>query len=296
MVNVCVGLWGAQELVGGDFASVIDMVRLADEKGIDQVDTPDHVLMCKPEQYVYGKFAVPVDYPWYDPMVALGAIAAATKRVRLTNGIMVAALRPAPVLAKQITTVDVISRGRIDVGIGAGWMPEEFAACGIAWPNRFEYLFELVRAMRALWEGSPATFHGERIHFDAVWQHPLPVQKRIPVNYGLGVPSARNFAGIAETGDGWYPMEENPEFLGPQIVQLKHAFEARGRDPAAINIRVMNRPFYKSDGSMDLDDALRKAPALIAAGVTTICYPARVYCKTIEDFEPFLDRILRVKG
>jgi probable F420-dependent oxidoreductase len=296
MVDICVGLWGAQELVGGDFAAVMDLVRLADEKGVDQIDIPDHVIMANPEQYIYGKFAVPVDYPWYEPMVASGAIAAVTKRARLTQGIMVGALRPAAVLAKQITTIDVLSHGRVDVGIGAGWMPEEFAACGVQFEKRFDYLFEMVAAMRALWSGAPASFHGNRIHFDSVWQLPLPVQPRIPVIFGLTVPSERNFSRIAELGDGWYPLEEEPVELGRQIGALKAAFEARGRNPDGIKIRATSRPYYVAEGRGDLAASLAKGPALIKAGVTILGFPARAYCRSIDDFEPFLDRILSLKA
>jgi probable F420-dependent oxidoreductase len=295
MVDICLGLWGSQELVGGDFASVIDLVRMADEKGIDQVDSPDHVLMAKPERYIYGKFPVPVDYPWYEPVAALAAFAAVTKRIRLTNGVMVAPLRAAPLLAKQFTTIDVLSRGRLDIGIGAGWMPEEFAACNVSWEKRFDYLFEMVQAMRALWGGAPATFRGARIDFERVWQLPFPVQNRIPVHFGLGVPSERNFARIAEVGDGWYPMEEEAEPLADQIRQLKAAFAARGRDPETAKVRVMLRPFYDAEGKGDLDKNLKKVPALARAGVTTMCFPARAYCRGLDDFEPFLDRILAVK-
>lgn len=296
MVKVCIGLWGSQELVGGDFAAVPDMIRRADEKGIDQVDVPDHVLMANPEQYVYGKFAVPIDYPWYEPLITLAAIAATTRQIRLTQGVMIGALRPAPLLAKQITTIDVLSRGRIDVGLGAGWMPEEFAACNIPFERRFDYLFELVRAMRALWAGAPASFSGERITLDSVWQLPLPVQNRIPVIFGLPVPSERNFARIAELGDGWYPLEEDPAVLGPHISRLKQCFEACERDPEQIIVRATSTPFYVAGGEGDLDAALRKAGPLIKAGVTHIGFPIRAYCRSIDDFEPFLDRVLAIKS
>lgn len=296
MMRVSLGLWGSQELVGDDFANVLDLVRLAERKGIDLVDTPDHLLMANPDKYIYGSYYVPADYPYFEPLIALSAFAAATDRIRLTNGIVVAALRPAVLLAKQIATIDVISRGRIEVGIGAGWMEEEFAACNVPFANRFERMFDTVRAMRALWAGAPTSYTGSTVEFDDVYQTPLPVQKRIPVNFGLGVPSARNFARIAEIGDGWFPMEQDPDNLGPQIVELKQAFVDAGRDPAELNVRVMLDPFYVKDGSADLEANLAKVPALKAVGVTTMCFPARAYCRSLDDFEPFLDRILTIKS
>lgn len=296
MTRIALGLWGSQELVGNDFANVLELARMADRKGIDQLDTPDHLLMANPDKYIYGNYYVPADYPYFEPLIALAAFAAVTERIRLTNGIVVAALRPAVLLAKQIATVDVISRGRIDVGVGAGWMQEEFDACGVPFQGRFETLFETVRAMRALWAAAPTSFQGARVSFDDVYQLPFPIQKRVPINFGLGVPSERNFARIAELGDGWYPMEQDPEKLGPQIAALKDAFVRVGRDPAELNVRVMLDPFYTSDGSGDLEANLAKVPALVAAGVTTMCFPARAYCRSLDDFEPFLDRILTVKN
>jgi len=79
--------------------------------------------------------------------------------------------------------------------------------------------------------------------FDKLWQLPAPVQKRIPVNFGLGVASARNFARIAELGDGWYPLEQDPDQLALQVTALQAAFAARNRDPATATIRMMIRPF-----------------------------------------------------
>lgn len=295
-MRVSLGLWGSQELVGNDFANVLDLARLADAKGIDLLDTPDHILMANPDKYLYGDYYVPADYPYFEPLIALSAFAAVTKNIRLTNGIVVAALRPAALLAKQIATVDMISRGRIEVGVGAGWMEEEFSACGIPFARRFERMFDTVRAMRALWREAPTSYHGETVAFDNVYQLPLPLQPRVPVNFGLGVASDRNFARIAELGDGWFPMEQDPEKLGPQIAALKTAFVAAGRDPAELNVRVMLDPFYVKDGSADLEANLAKVPALKAAGVTTMCFPARAYCRSLDDFEPFLDRILTIKS
>lgn len=295
-MRISLGLWGSQELVGNDFANVLDLARMADAKGIDLLDTPDHILMANPDKYLYGDYYVPADYPYFEPLIALSAFAAVTKNIRLTNGIVVAALRPAALLAKQIATIDVISRGRIEVGVGAGWMEEEFSACGIPFARRFERMFDTVRAMRALWREAPTSYHGETVAFDNVYQLPLPLQPRVPVNFGLGVASDRNFARIAELGDGWFPMEQDPEKLGPQIAALKTAFIAAGRDPAELNVRVMLDPFYVKDGSADLEANLAKVPALKAAGVTTMCFPARAYCRSLDDFEPFLDRILTIKS
>ena len=121
MVKVAVATYGLQKWFGGDFAPVIDLMRQADEAGIDQVNITDHVVMGEHiENYPYGPFYNPLDFPWYEPIAVLSAIAAVTKTMRLSTGILIAPLRPAVLLAKQIATLDVLSRGRVDIGLGLG--------------------------------------------------------------------------------------------------------------------------------------------------------------------------------
>jgi probable F420-dependent oxidoreductase len=295
LLNICLNIWGAQELVKGDFRSVIDLIRVADEKGIDQVETPDHILMANPEEYAHGNFPVPIDYPWYEPVTVLAAAASVTTRIRLSQGIMIAALRPAALLAKQLTTLDVISNGRLDVGLGAGWNHAEYSACGVAWENRFAYLAEILGAMRALWAGAPASYDGDRVQFQNVYQYPRPVQKRIPIYLGLTKASDRNFNLIAELADGWHPLEQDPGELEKQIEKLRRAFIARGRDPESVKVKVLLQPFYQKNGEANLEVNLKKVPALKQAGVTCISFAAKSYCRNRDDFGSFLDSIMSVK-
>ena len=112
-MRLAMGLFGLQQWFGGDFAAVVDLARVADEKGVDQVSLTDHVVMGeRVDRYPYGTFPVPLDTPWYEPVTVLAAIAAATRRIRLSTGILISPLRPAVLLTKQLATLDGIGDAR----------------------------------------------------------------------------------------------------------------------------------------------------------------------------------------
>jgi alkanesulfonate monooxygenase SsuD/methylene tetrahydromethanopterin reductase-like flavin-dependent oxidoreductase (luciferase family) len=104
---------------------VVALARMAEDAGADTVVVPDHLVMSdRTDRYRWGRFPLPVDAAWLEPLTVLAAIAGATRRVRLATGILIAPLRPAAVLAKTAATLDVLSRGRLDLGVGTGWQKE----------------------------------------------------------------------------------------------------------------------------------------------------------------------------
>jgi alkanesulfonate monooxygenase SsuD/methylene tetrahydromethanopterin reductase-like flavin-dependent oxidoreductase (luciferase family) len=117
---------------GPDLRWMVDLARVADESGIDQIALSDHVLMGeRTDRYPYGTFPFAPDEPWMEPLTTLAAIASVTRRVRLATGILIAPLRPPPLLAKTIATLDVLSNGRVDFGVGVGWQREEYEASSV---------------------------------------------------------------------------------------------------------------------------------------------------------------------
>src|SRR5580704_15075684 len=131
MVKVSIGVIGMERLYGGDFSRLVEAARQADEAGIDMLSITDHVVMGEHlENYPYGPFPMPLDYPWFEPMTVLSAVAAVTRNIRLSTGILISPLRPAVLLAKQLATLDVMSRGRVTIGLGIGCQREEYAASG----------------------------------------------------------------------------------------------------------------------------------------------------------------------
>jgi len=295
MVTICIGLYGLQEWFEGDLAPVVDLVALADRKGIDQINVPDHILMGEAtDKYPYGKFVTAPDYPWFEPLTFLAAIAGATERIRLSTGILIAPLRPAAVLAKQVATLDVLSRGRVDLGLGVGWQREEYLACGVPFEARYSLLDEQLRVCRLLWSQAPASFSGEFIEFDRIYSKPFPVQRRLPVMLGL-VPLPKNVARMAEHGDGWVPLLENPAQIKAGVTALREAFHARGRDPRELKVRAVPQFEFRADGMADLDATLAKIPILVEAGATAVELYACMYCRGPEEFESFCDRLVNFR-
>ncbi len=294
--QVAIGLYGMQAWFGGDFAPVAEVVRVADQAGIDMVSITDHVVMGEnTHEYPYGPFPAPLDFPWFEPLTVLAVLAGVTQQIRLSTSVVIAPLRPAVLLAKQLATLDVMSRGRVTVGLGVGWQKEEYIASGVPWEGRYARFVEQLQVCKLLWSEAPATFHGTTVDFEKIHAFPRPVQKAgIPIWLGLS-PSDRNIERMAEHGDGWIPMEQNPDKLKPLIEKIRAAVAARGRDPAAFQVRVVPK-FQFTDGAPDLEATLAGVPALLAAGANMVeLFPA-VFCRGPEDFPAFCAQLLKVKG
>jgi probable F420-dependent oxidoreductase len=288
MVKMSIGLLGIERLIGGDFARVVDVARQAEDAGIDMLSITDHVVMGEHlEKYPYGSFPLPLDYPWFEPMVVLGAIASATKTIRLSTGVLISPLRPAVLLAKQLATLDVMSHGRATIGIGIGWQKEEYDAAGLPWETRYKQFDEQVAVCKLLWAEAPASFHGQTVNFDKIHAFPRPVQPGgVPLWFGLA-PTERNFARIAEYGDGWIPMERDPVVLAGHIKALRAAFAAKGRAPTDAKVRVGIRP---APGS-DLDAVLASCGAVVDAGADVLEFIVSAWCKTGDELPAFLAKL-----
>ena len=296
MIQTAIGLYGLQQWFGGDFAPVVDLVRSADEAGIDQVNITDHVVMGENlDKYPYGRFPSGLDFPWFEPLIVLAAIAGATRLIRLSTGVLIAPLRPAVLLAKHLATLDVMSRGRVTIGLGLGWQREEYDAAGVPWEGRYARLEEQIRVCKLLWSEAPASFSGRTVSFERIHAWPRPAQTGgVPIWLGLA-PSERNIERIARFGDGWIPMERRPEQLALHIAALRKAFIAHGRDPNDLAVRVVLPPVPGSDGMPSLDATLAVVPTLARAGVTMFEVSPRVFCRGPLEFEAFCKRVVAAK-
>ncbi|HUA88501.1 MAG TPA: LLM class F420-dependent oxidoreductase [Steroidobacteraceae bacterium] len=296
MTQVAIGLYGLQGWFGGDFAPVTEIVKTAERLGVDLVSLTDHVVMGENVQnYPYGRFPAPLDFPWYEPMTVLAVLAGVTERIRLSAGIVIAPLRSAVLLAKQIATLDVMSRGRVSIGLGVGWQKEEYEASGVPWEGRYTRFDEQLKVCRLLWSQAPATFHGQTVTLDRIYAYPRPVQKHVPIWLGIA-PSERNIERMAELADGWIPMEQDPAKLAPVITKLRTAVAARGRDPRAFTVRVVPRFVFRPDHTPDLEATLAGVPALLRAGADIVELFPGVFCRGPEDFEGFCQRLVALKG
>jgi len=297
MTQVAIGLYGLQSWFGGDFAPVTEVVRTAERCGVDLVSITDHVVMGENLQnYPYGRFPAPLDFPWYEPLTVLAVLAGVTTRIRLSSGVVIGPLRPAVLLAKQLATLDVMSQGRVSIGLGVGWQKEEYEASGVPWEGRYARLIEQVRVCRLLWSEAPASFQGETVRFEKIYAYPRPLQPGgIPVWLGLA-PNERNLERMAELGDGWIPMEQDPAKLAPVIARLRAMLAARGRDPKAFTVRVVPKFVFRPDHTPDLEATLAGVPALLAAGADMVELFPGAFCRGPQDFEGFCRRLVALKG
>jgi probable F420-dependent oxidoreductase len=299
-MRVSLGLMGAQTLFKGDFASLLEVAKLADSKGIDVVSTSDHVVMSRSafedDHYAGGKFPFPRDFDWYEPIALLSAVAAVTKRVRLAVNVMIAPLRPTALLAKQLATLDVISNGRLSIGVGAGWQKQEFDACNIPFEGRFGFLEEQVEACRALWSGSPAAYRGDMIAFEDLYSHPHPVQgNRLPVWFGLSA-TERGVERIARLADGWLAPPYEISVVAEGIRKIRAAAPKYGRAPGDIPLRALMQPVPTADGGVDLDATFAQVEAWAAAGADEIEGSIMNLCRHADMIEPVIDALVSLKG
>lgn len=263
---------------------ILDLARMAEAAGVDTLIVPDHVVMGeRTDRYPWGPFPFEVDVPWLEPLTVLTAIAAVTERIRLATGILIAPLRRPIVLAKTAATLDVLSRGRLELGVGVGWQPEEFAAAGLDFERRGRMLTDAIAACRELWRGGPATFISESVRFERIWCEPRPVQPGgVPIWFS-GTLTPRNVERIVRLGDGWIPiMTATRADLAEGAIRLRDALAAAGRDPARLKVRGSLEPVRGEKGRPDLARTLEGAGALAEAGATDVQLPLLAFVRRPE--------------
>lgn len=272
---------------------IVDLARSAEAAGVASVVLPDHVVMSdQTQRYEWGKFPLPIETPWLEPMTVLAAIAGATQRVRLATGILIAPLRPAALLAKTAATLDVLSGGRLDLGVGTGWQKEEFDAMGLDYAKRGPMLTNAVAACRALWGPSPADFDSSTVRFEKIWCEPKPVQPGgVPVFFS-GTLTRRNLYRLTRLGDGWIPiMNETADGLAEGVVRIRRAWEEAGRDPSGLRVRGTLEVVRGGDGRADLRKTLEGTAAMGARGATEVQIPLLAFVRQPDDLPAFFDSL-----
>ena len=246
-----------------DWHRFVDLGRAADDAGVDRIVVVDHVVMGPhTENYVWGKFPVPPEAPWFEPLILLGALATVTTRVRLATGILIAPLRPAVLLAKQAATLDVISRGRLDLGVGTGWQREEYDAEGIDFAKRGDLLSDTLAACKALWRDLPASVDTPTLSFHDVYCAPQPLQAGGVPLWIAGSLHARNLDRLVRWGDAWIPiMGASIDDIADGARRIADAWRAVGRDPATLGVQAPLRIERGDDGHPDLAGASIPCPS-----------------------------------
>lgn len=237
----------------GDIAEIAHEVE---NLGFESFFIPEHPVIPIDFKTVppYGGGNLPEHYGrWMDPFIALSVAAAVTRRVKLGTGICLFPEREPIVTAKLIATLDVISGGRVVLGVGAGWLREETEVFGVNFLTRWKLLRESTEAMRVLWTEKECSYRGDLVRFPPVRFEPKPVQKPYPPIL-LGAIGPKALERVARTYDGWCPAGGKPEALGRDVDTIRKLAAERGRDPKSIRIEPFVAP---SDEGITLDELKR---------------------------------------
>jgi probable F420-dependent oxidoreductase len=265
----------------GEWHRFVDLARAADDLGVDRVVVVDHVVMGPhTEAYSWGKFPTPPESPWLEPMTMLAAMASTTTRVRLATGILIAPLRPAVLLAKQAATLDVMSAGRLDLGVGAGWQREEYDAEGLDFEQRGQLLSDTLAACQVLWRETPASLDTPTLSFSDVYCEPKPVQLAGVPLWIAGTLHARNLERLVRYGDAWIPiMGETVEGIAHGAQRIRKAWAAAGRDADRLQVQAPLRIARADDRRPDLARSMESVPDLVAAGATDVHVTLQAICR-----------------
>jgi probable F420-dependent oxidoreductase len=229
----------------GPFAYPEFLTHLATEAercGIESLWTVEHVIVPVGyrSEYPYdpsGKMPGPEDSPIPDPILPLAFAAAVTSKIRLGTGILILPQRHPFYVAKEMATLDVLSGGRAILGIGVGWLREEFDALGVPFDERAARTHEAVRAIRSLWQPDPEPFDGKYFRWGAVQSNPKPIQAGgVPVIVGGHTELAAKRA--ARYGDGFFPGRGDEQSLTALIGIMREECKRVGRDPSSVEITL----------------------------------------------------------
>jgi probable F420-dependent oxidoreductase len=231
---------------GNSITDAGGFAKALEDMGFASLWLPDHVVVFEEyaPNYGYSENGLPPYGPrqgWFDPLFGLAAMAATTSRIRLGTNCLILPERNPVVLAKEVAALDHLSGGRIDLGVGLGWSPEEFAAVGVPYENRGARCDDYISAMTCLWTDEVATYDGEFVSFTGAVQLPKPVQSpRPPVIIGGQSPAALRRA--ATLGDGWSSWMLPPDEIEDTLAGLDAECEKAGRDPGSL--RRIHTIFY----------------------------------------------------
>jgi probable F420-dependent oxidoreductase len=247
--------------------------RAAEDAGFESIWTVEHVVVPSDYGSAYpysptGKMPGADDMPIPDPLIWLAYVAGATSRINLATGILIVPQRNPVVLAKELATLDHLAAGRMLLGIGVGWLEEEFDAIGVPFAERGKRTDEYVAAMRALWTEDKASFHGDFANFDECIMRPRPVNGSIPVHVGGHTDIAARRAG--RLGDGYFPGKGTHEELARTFDIVRTTAREHGRDPDAIEMTT------GGNGAVG-GGALDEVKALADLGVARVMLPAFLF-------------------
>lgn len=250
IVPVNIGVESVEQMVG--------LAQAAEATGFESVWTFEHVIVPLDYQSKYpydtsGKMGAEPETHFVDPLIALTAIAMATDSLKLATGVNILTQANPLYLAKQVASLDFVSNGRFMLGVGIGWLREEFAALGIPFERRGDRFDDYVVAMKKIWSGDVVEHESDFINWHGFKSYPLPLQRpHPPVIIGGG--KGRIYERIAKHGDGWFAVAGSSDELASALEQLRAACDVEGRDFSEIEITWFWDRHFDRDAVQSLAD------------------------------------------
>lgn len=253
-------------------AGAAELAQAAEGAGFDSLWTVEHVLWpaAYESQYPYdpsGRMAGDHNTPIPDPLIWLTWVAAHSTTIKLATGIVIVPQRNPAVLAKEVATLDVLSGGRVLLGVGVGWLEEEFDALGVPFARRGRRTDEYIGAMRALWSGENVDFDGEFVQWVNVNSNPKPVAGSVPIVVGGHSKKAAQRAGYL--GDGFIPGAGD---IAELIDVMRQSAADAGRDPSAVEVTAPHPGIFGDDSAAAVEEAA-------AWGIDRLIVPAYVMAR-----------------
>ncbi len=259
-----IGVVFPQIEIGADPQSIRDYAQAAEDLGFDYLLAYDHVLGANAATWPDLSGPYRHHDPFHEPFVLFGFLAGITKRIGFTTGILILPQRQTALVAKQAAEVDVLSGGRLRLGVGIGWNPVEYEALGQSFHDRGRRSEEQVEVLRRLWTQELVTYEGKWHKISDAGINPLPVQRPIPIWFGGHAEAV--LQRCARLGDGWIPVRVGPDEQGRAMIErLRNYARQAGRDPDAIGIES-----WITIAGRDPDAWAEEARAWKAAGATHI--------------------------
>ncbi len=261
----------------GGWSKMLDFARAADAAGVDRLVVSDHVVFgehleeySRPETggITGGKQPTGPDGHWLEPLTTLSVVAGMTRQIRLRTQIIIAALRRPVVLAKSTATLDVLSGGRLDLGVGVGWQSAEYEAAGLPFEGRGRLLDHTLDVCQTLWRDMRASYKSDELEFQAIHQMPKPLQSGgVPI-WTSGTVRNTTARRIARFGPRWIPWGADAANLAESIPRMKDAVLQEGGAVEGLQV-VGSLPVVRSaSGAIDVPRTMEKVPLLVESGVT----------------------------
>ena len=256
--------------IGSDPAAIRDYVQAVEGMGFDYLLAYEHILGADPADYPERRFAYGLEDMFHEPFVLFGFMAGLTTRLEFATGILILPQRNTAVVAKQAAEVDVLTGGRLRLGVGVGWNQAEMEAVGYRFENRGRRVDEQLTVLQRLWSEPRMAFEGEFHHIPGLGINPLPVQRPIPLWFGgAAEPVLRR---MARFGAGWMPNSMTPDSVRSTVETIHELLRQQGRNPAEFGIDARITPSRQPQ-----DTWTDTAAGWRALGATHLC------CNTMDN-------------